>query len=87
MSTFSWVGIPEFGGSTSVSGGSNVGGSDTGDWDVRVKELYFKSLVYFLNVQVGSKHMGEAQEWETGLQEAQMQMAKKRKQLYFFQVT
>ena len=31
--------------------------------------------------------MGEAQKWETGLPEAQMQMAKKRKQLYFFQVT
>ena len=31
--------------------------------------------------------MWEAQKWETGLLEAQMQMAKKRKQLYFFQVT
>ena len=31
--------------------------------------------------------MEEAQKWETGLPEAQMQMAKKRKQLYFFQVT
>ena len=28
--------------------------------------------------------MGESQKWETGLPEAQMQMAKKRKQLYSF---
>ena len=91
MSKLSSVGIPEFGSGTNVSRGSNSGGSDTGDWDVRVKkkkELYFKSLVYSKkNMQFGSKHMWEAQKWETGLPETQMQMAKKRKQLYFCEVT
>ena len=53
----------------------------------RRKNYISSHLCIFKNVQVGSKHMGEAQKWETGLPEAQMQMAKKRKQLYFFQVT